>query len=118
MSRIWRRYPATRTLRSGISGRGGWPWAGPRSRWLCKGSGEAGFKTVQVETRRVKAAGEDGPSGRGGDRASSSDWLVLARALQVGDIPGKRVLLGLRNAVAEGLKRLGLSGGPGSRPSA
>ncbi len=88
--------------------------AGPLSQWLHNGLSEAGYKTVLMETRRVKSALKAAPV-----KTDRRDAEGIAHLLRMGWFQPvhcksvasqeKRALLGSRNTLVEGVKRLELS---------
>ena len=88
--------------------------AGPLSQWLHNGLSEAGYKTVLMETKRVKSALKSAPV-----KTDRRDAEGIAHLLRMGWFQPvhcksvasqeKRALLCSRNALVEGIIRLELS---------
>jgi len=88
--------------------------AGPLSQWLHKGLGEAGFKTVLMETRRVKSSLKAAPvetsrrDAEGIAQLLRTGWFQPVHCKSVAS-PEKRALLTTCSVLTEGLTRLELS---------
>src|SRR5215470_13684021 len=86
--------------------------AGPLSQWLHAGLTQAGFQTVLLETRHVKAAlsvdGEDGPQGCVWACRSAADGMVPAGARQIDWIAGDAGAAGCAQAASRKVAGCGI----------